>query len=209
MHRLANTLREAGLTVWTDERLEPGTPSWQKAIEGAIDAADCLVVILSPHAKKSEWVNREIGYARARDVKVFPALASGEARDSVPIALIDAQYVDLRGKYDAGVRRLVSAIRRLVSGGRQTAVEPEPLPAVDEAPGDLVPDRVRLRNLLSDGFSSAELGELAFDLGLNYDDLAGSGKSAKIIELITYFERRGRYEELVQAAQTARPELDW
>lgn len=75
--------------------------------------------------------------------------------------------------------------------------------------GEAIIDRVRLRKVLADGFSSAELGELAFDLGLEYDALAGSGKSAKIIELITYFERRGRYGELVQAAQAARPELSW
>ena len=70
-------------------------------------------------------------------------------------------------------------------------------------------DRVRFREMLSEYFNSAELGELTFGLGLDYDDLAGSGKSAKIIQLITYFERRGRYDELVHAAQKARPELDW
>ena len=75
--------------------------------------------------------------------------------------------------------------------------------------GEAMIDRVRLRKVLSDGFNSAELGGLAFDLGLDYDALAGSGKSAKIIELITYFERRGRYGELVQAARAARPELAW
>lgn len=70
-------------------------------------------------------------------------------------------------------------------------------------------DRVRFREMLSEHFNSAELGELTFGLGLDYDDLAGSGKSSKIIQLITYFERRGSYDELVRAAQKARPELDW
>jgi hypothetical protein len=209
MQRLAADLRAAGLSVWTDEGLEPGEPSWQKAIEEAIDEASCLVVILSPSAKESPWVNREIAYAQAQGLRIYPALASGDGRSSVPIAVINAQYVDLRRDYDNSLKNLASAIKgRFAEAGRREE-EPEPMPDEISNLGEAMIDRVRLRKVLSDGFNSAELGGLAFDLGLDYDALAGSGKSAKIIELITYFERRGRYGELVQAARAARPELAW
>ena len=209
MQRLAVDLRAAGLTVWTDEGLEPGVPSWQKAIEGAIDDAACLVAILSPSAKESPWVNREIAYAQAQGLRIYPALTSGDGRSSIPIAVINAQYADLRSNYDDALKNLTSAIKGRLGAAKQRDAEPEPMPDEVRGLGEAIIDRVRLRKVLADGFSSAELGELAFDLGLEYDALAGSGKSAKIIELITYFERRGRYGELVQAAQAARPELSW
>jgi hypothetical protein len=209
MRRLASTLGATGLSVWTDEGLTPGEPSWQKAIEQAIEVASCLVVILSPSAKESPWVNREIAYAQAQGLRVYPALAGGDGRSSVPIALINAQYVDLRSDFDGALRNLASAIKGRLGGERQLDEEPEPIPDHVRALGETMIDRVRLRSVMSDGFNSNELRALAFDLGLDYDDLAGGGKSAKIIELITYFERRGRYGELVQAARAARPELDW
>jgi hypothetical protein len=215
MRRLRADLMAAGLTVWTDEGLEPGEPSWQRAIEEAIEGAGCLAVILSPPAKDSEWVNREIGYAGAKKLRNFPVLARGDEGTSVPIALINAQYVDLRSEYDKGVKSLVTAISGHLGGAqrpgasalRQEGSSDPDGPTIHPPP--LATDRVRFRRSLSDHFSSSELGELTYDLGLDYGDLPGSGKSAKIIELITYFERRGRYDELVQAAQAARPELEW
>ena len=209
MERVAADLRSAGLSVWTDEGLEPGEPSWQKAIEREIDAASCLVVILSPSAKDSPWVNREIAYAQAQGLRVYPALAEGDGRSSVPIALINAQYVDLRSDYGNALRNLASAINARLGTARQVDDDVESMPDDVRRLGEAMIDRVRLRQVLSDGFNLEELRTLAFDLGVDYDDLAGGGKSAKIIELITYFERRGKYGELVQAARVARPELDW
>ena len=40
------TLRAAGLSVWTDEGLQPGTQSWQDAIEEAVSPAQAMVVLL-------------------------------------------------------------------------------------------------------------------------------------------------------------------
>ena len=91
MRRLRADLEAADLTVWTDEGLVPGEPSWQQAIEEAIEAAGCLVVILSPPAKDSKWVRRELEYADAQGLTIIPALASGESEESVPMLIIGAQ----------------------------------------------------------------------------------------------------------------------
>ena len=41
MGRVREALTGEGLSVWTDENLTPGTPSWKQAIERAIEDAGC------------------------------------------------------------------------------------------------------------------------------------------------------------------------
>jgi hypothetical protein len=42
---------------------------------------------------------------------------------------------------------------------------------------------------------------------VKYDDLQGEGLANKARELITYFDRRGRFQYLVEAIQTSRPDI--
>jgi hypothetical protein len=66
-----------------------------------------------------------------------------------------------------------------------------------------------LRPMLEESFDESELRTLCFDLGVNYDDLPGEGKSSKARELISYLERRGRIRELVDYATRVRPNKPW
>jgi len=68
---------------------------------------------------------------------------------------------------------------------------------------------VRLRETLATYFDAGELRTLCFDLGVDYDDLPGEGKTNKARELITYLERRDRIPELVSACQGLRPHVAW
>lgn len=111
MRRVKETLAGEGLTVWTDESLTPGTPDWQDAIERALEAAGAVVVLLSPDAKKSQWVANELGYAGACQVPVFPILVRGEERESVPIQLINTQRVDIRKSFLVGMQQLVTTLQ--------------------------------------------------------------------------------------------------
>ncbi len=110
LRRVSDTLKGEGLAVWTDESLTPGTPDWQDAIEKAIEGAGAVVVLLSPDAKKSQWVANELGYAGAYQVPVFPILVRGEDRESVPIQLINTQRVDIRSSFLSGMQQLVNAL---------------------------------------------------------------------------------------------------
>jgi hypothetical protein len=67
-----------------------------------------------------------------------------------------------------------------------------------------MPDRVRLREVLSAAFSDDELRDLVFDLGWDYENLPGSGKSSKARELVAMAERHGRYAELVEIVRRLR-----
>ncbi len=113
MHRVMDTLRTDGLDVWTDEDLTPGARSWKRAIEEALDNADCVVVILSPDSKKSDHVADELDYAEAHDKRIFPVFARGDEKNAVPFGYITAQWVDIRqdANYAAEMQKLVFTLR--------------------------------------------------------------------------------------------------
>lgn len=67
--------------------------------------------------------------------------------------------------------------------------------------------RRQLRLLLTENFDLEELRTLAFDLGVDFDNLRGEGKEAKARELVAYLERSGRLGELVDVIRELRPRL--
>jgi hypothetical protein len=117
MRKVKESLRDAGLVVWTDEGLEPGTPAWQDAIEDAANQAQAMVVLLSPNAKKSQWVKNEVSFAQTQGKRVFPLLVDGNERNSIPIDLINTQWVDGRRQVEVVVRQsLLPAIQKSIYG---------------------------------------------------------------------------------------------
>jgi hypothetical protein len=66
------------------------------------------------------------------------------------------------------------------------------------------------RQLLTNHFDDEELRTLCVDLGnIDYDSLDGRTKSAKVRSLLGYMARHGRFPELVNYLQKARPKLGW
>ncbi|MCA9957527.1 MAG: response regulator [Ardenticatenaceae bacterium] len=74
---------------------------------------------------------------------------------------------------------------------RQTA-------ATDISPRDL-------REILDQFFNEEELLDLCFDLNVDYESLGGTGKRGKSRELINTARRHGRFYDLVESCQRARP----
>ena len=64
-----------------------------------------------------------------------------------------------------------------------------------------------LLNFLYERFNLSEIRTLCFELGIPYEDLAGAGFKPKLISLITYAQRHGRYEALVTYAQNQRANI--
>jgi anti-sigma B factor antagonist len=113
MQFVRTNLSAKGLTVWTDDiNLEPGTPTWTSAIEDAIEHAGCTVVILSPNAKQSIWVEREITYSEAHTKRIFPFLIEGDTRSAVPIRLVSSQLIDARDNYSSAIQHLIFAVNK-------------------------------------------------------------------------------------------------
>lgn len=111
MVRVRDTLWNSGITVWTDENLTPGTSNWQMSIEGGIDGAKGLVVILSPDAKKSKWVREELGYAQNQGKKIFPLLARGNEKSAVPFGYSMAQWIDISENISPGMKILLQILQ--------------------------------------------------------------------------------------------------
>lgn len=117
MQRIRGDLRAAGFEVWTDDTgLEPGTPAWETAVQRAIEAANCMVVLLSPAAKESLWVTRELSYAENQNLRIFPVLLRGDQKSSVPIRLSSTQHIDARRDYPVALVQLTETIRRFTEG---------------------------------------------------------------------------------------------
>ena len=115
MHMLRDALQTQGCTTWTDEDLRRGVDDWQKEIESAIETAHCLVVILSSTAKNSPWVRRELNYAEAQEVMIYPLLARDKVRDAVPAIVISHQRADIRANSDAQRRKKIKAEAKVIS----------------------------------------------------------------------------------------------
>jgi hypothetical protein len=112
MQKVIADLKKDGLNVWVDqEGLEVGTRSWKKAIEKAIDEASCIVVILSPDAKQSEWVSAELDYGQTQGKAIFPILAKGNKSNAVPFGFTLMQWIDVANKdYHLEMDKLVTAL---------------------------------------------------------------------------------------------------
>ena len=139
MAALHADLLGAGLAVWNDAGLEPGTPVWQAAIEDAIRRARCMVVLLSPAAKASKWVNIEIAVAERRGLRIFPLLVAGDEDSAIPFALATTQFVDARRDFrQAAADRLLPALRRYLHKGEPAApatpTVAQPAPAARSSP---------------------------------------------------------------------------
>lgn len=110
---LRDNLRRLGFNLWIDiEKLKPGTPEWEDAIEEAITLSDCMLVICSPQAKQSQWIKREVRTADVQRKLIIPILVSGDEADAIPMRLADRQFCDMRGRSDAarGFRDLVAIL---------------------------------------------------------------------------------------------------
>lgn len=124
MQRVAQDLRAAGLLVWTDQGIEPGTSSWQRAIESAIFDSSCMVCILTPESAQSEWVREELNFARTQSKPIYLLLAKGDQTNAVPFGFSRAQWADIRDtvNYRNTMLRLIKTIRqRFMAAERITA----------------------------------------------------------------------------------------
>ncbi|HEX6385059.1 MAG TPA: hypothetical protein VF177_10345 [Anaerolineae bacterium] len=62
---------------------------------------------------------------------------------------------------------------------------------------------------LNQHFNLDELRELAFDLGIDYENVEGTSKRAKIRELVLYFNRQHMLDELIKTVKERRPWAPW
>jgi hypothetical protein len=67
----------------------------------------------------------------------------------------------------------------------------------------------QLRASLAENFSSEDLQLLCYDLQIDYDDLAGDSKAAKIVSLLELLGRTNRITQLIDRCAQLRPAIAW
>lgn len=141
--KLAQQLRAQGCTVWVDQLDIPKGARWDEAVEAALRASACLMVVLSPASVKSQNVLDEVAFALDEQRLVLPILLQPVA---VPFRLKRLQYIDFTGEYDAAFDQLVVALDTLAQPPQAhdvpppaelaapTASQPQPQPVSQSAP---------------------------------------------------------------------------
>jgi hypothetical protein len=104
VRRLVTWLSQRGVDVWFDEDIPTGE-RWESVLRDRVESAALLVVVMSPAAAESEWVEQEVRLAQTLDIPILPLLLAGE----VILGLDAVQYepvLDGRLPSDALVGRL-------------------------------------------------------------------------------------------------------
>ncbi len=120
--RLRSDLATHGVTAWAD-RAEARTGSGQpEALQAAIRACPAVLLVVSPAARSSHWVGRELGLAEMYGRPIVPVWSAGEQwLDCAPAALAGVPYVDARGsRYSEATVALVAVLGTVGAGsGRE------------------------------------------------------------------------------------------
>jgi hypothetical protein len=90
---LAQRLEQEGWSVWWDRKILPGK-TFAKELKGALDAANCVVVLWSSTSVESEWVQNEASEGNRRHILV-PAII--EENTAPPFEFQRIQAADIVG----------------------------------------------------------------------------------------------------------------
>lgn len=110
--QIARELVRAGARVWFDQwELKAGDPVADR-VEEALSTSDLLVVLLSPHAIKSRWVQLELNAALSRElsnrgVTLIPAMIEN---CKIPPFLANRQFIDFRSDFKGALRQLIREV---------------------------------------------------------------------------------------------------
>ena len=120
--RVAESLREAGYSVWRDDEL-PAHRAYADVIQERLKSAQAVVVLWSAEAARSQWVRSEADAARQ-----FGTLVQARIDGTIPPMPFDQiQCADLsRWSGDAnaaGWRRLVASVAALAGSGQGGAAK--------------------------------------------------------------------------------------
>jgi hypothetical protein len=119
--KLANDLQSAGVSLWIDQLDIPPGARWDSAVENALMASSCLLVVLSSASVVSQNVLDEVAFALKNQKKIVPVLHS---RCAIPFRIQRLQYIDFTATYNHGFAQLLSALNVLQPSQMPQALAP-------------------------------------------------------------------------------------
>lgn len=118
----ANYLQEKGFNIWIDRAdIEYGV-DWFDAIVEGLNGCGAALVIMTPEAKASHWVNLEVHIALNKGKQILPLLLNGDNWE----LFITTQYADV---HDGSMPndKFLKRLSRLVTPQRQTGDDKSPV----------------------------------------------------------------------------------
>ena len=107
---MALQLEKSGIKSWVDtNELDVGT-SWREEIDKGIQKSAAIIVIMSPEARKSEYVTYEWAYAWGRGMKVIPIMIK---QTTLHARLQSLQYMDFTDRSKRPWDKLIQSIMKL------------------------------------------------------------------------------------------------
>jgi hypothetical protein len=118
--RLKQPLEEEGVTAWCSSTDIKTAVNWEHEIRAALAKSDWFLVVLSPDAQRSEWVQAETHWAVEHlPGRLIPIMVRTCEPVDVHLRLGTLQFLDFRADKDAGFGRLMGVIH---AAGRGNAL---------------------------------------------------------------------------------------
>jgi hypothetical protein len=124
--QLQADLQQQGLLAWVDRRGLVGGQKWRRQLQETLERAQVLLVVLSPEAVSSEYVQNEYGYAADEGKLVIPLYYRP---CQVPLELRGIQWIDFQHSYEQGLRALLAALQQQASLASPPQSQPQPPPS--------------------------------------------------------------------------------
>jgi hypothetical protein len=201
-----------------DGRLGLGD-SLSASIRNGLQQADYAILVLSQAFFDKSWPRFEFEEVDKLDrefegsTKLLPIWHEIEQQKIAYFSPEFAQRLGVSSR--SGIAEIVEEIAEVVKSSESNTAPTqffEPTQTAFATQKSAPPSRnivLALRDNLDTYFSVGELKSLCFDLGIDYENLSGSSKSGKVLELIQMVQRHGRLSELVDLVRQERPHASW
>ncbi len=113
---IVSALEQANIPVWIDrEGIQHQDASFENKIREALSSAFAAVLIASPNALSSNYVQGELDLINAKAIPLFVVWAAGnDFIDTVPTYLSRRSYIDCRGnEASRGIAHLVQEVKKV------------------------------------------------------------------------------------------------
>ena len=138
-HRLAADLQRLGVQVWIAPESIRGGEGWVKAIERGLKESSHMVVVLTPAALESKWVEKETEVAIARERRgLMQIIPLNVEPCEVPPLLSSYQRVPFRRDYDVGLSQLADILGVRITPPEPVRPPPHAPPCVSLAEAEAV-----------------------------------------------------------------------
>jgi WD40 repeat protein len=100
VRRIFDGLQQVGRSAWVDWAGIPPSAEWMKEIHAAIEAAEAVVAVVSPHFVRSTVCLQEVLHAAANNKRIVPIVREDVDLALVPKPVADRQWIYFRDQDD-------------------------------------------------------------------------------------------------------------